>query len=196
MEVGTWIIAVFLGIGLSAATGIRIFLPFFIIALCKYFGWLSFGSQFDWLDGTSVLVILGIATIIEILGYYIPLVDHILDVLGTPLAFIAGIVGMSSIMPEMPAYLDHILPIILGGSTAVGMNSLMGFWRVKTTASTAGVANPVFATFENISSALMTFLAFAVPLLLGIFILILLVGSIRAVKKWMRPKKRIRQTGK
>ncbi|MFZ1229650.1 MAG: DUF4126 domain-containing protein, partial [Saprospiraceae bacterium] len=117
-----WIIPILLGIGLSAATGIRIFLPFFLISLSKNLNFIDFGIQFQWLDGNTVLIILGIATLVEILGYYIPLVDHILDLVATPLAFAAGIIGMSSVIPDMPVYIDNILSIIIGGGTAVSFN--------------------------------------------------------------------------
>ncbi len=179
-----------LGIGLSAATGIRIFLPFFLISLSKYFNFVDFGTQFQWLDGNTVLIILGIATLIEILGYYIPLVDHILDLVATPLAFAAGIIGMSSVMPEMPAYFDNILSIIIGGGTAVSLNSIMGFWRVKTTASTAGLANPIYSSIENIMSAVFTFLSFLIPVLFGILILFLVIGSFRFIRKLFQKKRK------
>lgn len=179
-----------MGIGLSAATGIRIFLPFFLISLSKNFNFIDFGTQFHWLDGNTVLIILGIATIVEILGYYIPLVDHILDLVATPLAFAAGIIGMSSVMPEMPAYFDNILSIIIGGGTAVSLNSIMGFWRVKTTASTAGLANPIYSSIENIMSAAFTLLAFLIPILFGILILFLVIGSFRFIRKLFQKKRK------
>lgn len=183
------LIPVFLGIGLSAATGIRLFLPFFIISLCKYFNLFEFGYQFEWLNGESALIALGVATLVEIAGYYIPLVDHLLDLVATPLAFVAGIVSMTSVMPDLPVYIDNILGVIIGGGTAVTMNSFLGFWRVKTTASMAGVANPVFATIENILSGLFTFLAFLIPVILGIAILVLLISSFRFVQKLFRKKR-------
>ncbi len=178
-----------LGIGLSAATGIRLFLPFFIISLSKYFNLFEFGAQFEWLNGETVLIALGVATVVEIIGYYIPFVDHLLDLLATPLAFVAGILSMSSVLPELPAYIDNIISIIIGGGTAVSMNGFMGFWRVKTTASTAGVANPVFSSIENILSTLFTFLAFLIPIIFGFAILILLFSSFRFVQKFFQNKK-------
>ena len=185
-----WIIPILLGIGLSAATGIRIFLPFFLISLSKNLNFIDFGIQFQWLDVNTVLIILGIATLVEILGYYIPLVDHILDLVATPLAFAAGIIGMSSVIPDMPVYIDNILSIIIGGGTAVSFNSIMGFWRVKTTASTAGLANPIYSTVENIMSAVFTFLSFLIPVLFGILILLFVLGSFRFIQKLFQKKRK------
>jgi hypothetical protein len=166
-------------------------LPFFLISLCKYFDVLSFGNQFDWLGGEVVLIILGVATLVEIVGYYIPLVDHILDIAATPLAFAAGIVSMSSVMPDMPVYFDNILSIIIGGGTAVSINGIMGLWRVKTTASTFGVASPVFSTFENIFSIGFTILAFLIPVIFGLFITMLVICSFRFVRKLFYKRKKV-----
>lgn len=181
-----WILPVFLGVGLSAATGIRIFLPFFIISLCSYFDLLSFGDQFSWLDNPYVVIALGVATAVEIAGYYIPLIDHILDIIATPMAFIAGIISMSSALPEMPMYFDNLLSLIIGGGTAVSINGMMGFWRVKTTASFFGFANPAFSTIENILSGLFTVLSFLIPVVFGLFILFVVIASMRFVRKLFR----------
>jgi len=186
-----WIIPLMLGIGISSATGIRVFLPFFLISLCKYFDLLSFGSHFEWLGGEVVLIILGIATIVEIVGYYIPLVDHILDIAAAPLAFAAGIVSMSSVMPDMPVYFDNILSIIIGGGTSLSMNGIMGLWRVKTTASSFGIANPVFSTAENLLSITFTVLAFLIPVVFGVVICLIVILSFRFVRKLFRKKKRV-----
>lgn len=181
-----WILPVLLGVGLSAATGIRIFLPFFIISLCSYFDLLSFGDQFAWLDNPYVVIALGVATAVEIAGYYIPLVDHILDIIATPMAFIAGIISMSSALPDMPMYFDNLLSLIVGGGTAVSINGMMGLWRVKTTASLFGFANPAFSTIENILSGLFTVLSFLIPVAFGLFILFIVIASMRFVRRLFR----------
>ena len=187
-----WIIPFLLGIGLSSATGIRVFLPFFMISLCKYFDLISFGSHFEWLGGEVVLIVLGIATVTEIIGYYTPLVDHILDIAATPIAFIAGIISMSSVMPDMPVYFDNILSIIVGGGAAVSMNGIMGLWRVKTTASSFGVASPVFSTAENLLSIGFTIFAFLIPVIFGLSITFLIIFSFRFIRKiFYRKKKNI-----
>ncbi|MFZ1229117.1 MAG: DUF4126 domain-containing protein, partial [Saprospiraceae bacterium] len=74
--------------------------------------------------------------------------------------------------------------------TAVSFNSIMGFWRVKTTASTAGLANPIYSTVENIMSAVFTFLSFLIPVLFGILILLFVLGSFRFIQKLFQKKRK------
>jgi len=61
-----------LGIGLAAATGFRVFLPMLIVSAGAYTGHLPLAESFSWLGTSSALIMLGVATIVEILAYYIP----------------------------------------------------------------------------------------------------------------------------
>jgi len=180
-----WVVPLLLGIGLSAATGLRVFLPFFLISLALHYNILSFEQNFIWLDNPYVVIALGIAVIVEIGGYYIPIVDHTLDIIGAPLAFCAGVVSMSSMMPEMPAYVDSIISLIVGGGTALSINSFSGMMRIKTTASFFGMANSTYSTIENILSTLFTLLAFLVPVMFGIGILLFVFLAQRFIRRWI-----------
>ncbi|MCO6460618.1 MAG: DUF4126 domain-containing protein [Saprospiraceae bacterium] len=178
-----WILPVLLGIGLSAATGLRIFVPFFIISVIQYFDILPIGETFHWLDNPYVMIALGIAVVIEILGYYIPIIDHTLDIIGAPLAFCAGVISMAAVMPEMPVYFDKILSLIVGGGTAVSINGLSGMMRLKTTATFFGMANSTYSTIENLMSFLFTVLAFLIPVLFGVGIILVVLLSYRIIRK-------------
>ena len=45
---------------------------------------------------------LSVAALAEILAYYIPVVDNLLDSLATPAAFIAGTVVSAAVMTDVP----------------------------------------------------------------------------------------------
>ena len=81
-----------LGIALAAATGFRVFLPMLIVSAAAYTGHLSLDNNFAWLGTPAALTMLSMAAVAEILAYYIPVVDNLLDTLATPAAFIAGTV--------------------------------------------------------------------------------------------------------
>ena len=85
-----YFISAFIGIGLAAASGFRVFLPMFAVSLASYMGWIPMNENFQWLAGLPTLITTGIATVVEILAYYIPYVDHLLDTASVPLATIAG----------------------------------------------------------------------------------------------------------
>ena len=79
-----------LGIGLAAATGFRVFLPLLIAALAARFGHLPLNDTFGWLATAPALFTLGSAAVLETLAYYIPGVDHALDVIASPVAVVAA----------------------------------------------------------------------------------------------------------
>lgn len=179
-----WLIAFGLGIGLSAASGIRAFLPLLIVAVNQKFHFLNTSFSIEWLDNNLVLYALIVATIIELAAYYIPLLDHALDFIATPLIFIIGAFSMTSVLPQFPAYIDNILGIIVGGSTALSMNGIMGIGRAKSTVLTAGSTNFLYATIENVTSFLLTILSFEIPILVGTAILLTVILTIHKIRKF------------
>src|SRR5215471_18263038 len=93
---------VVLGIALAAATGFRVFLPMLIVSAAAYTGHLSLDNSFAWLGTRSALAMLSVAAVAEILAYYIPVIDNLLDSLATPAAFIAGTVVSAAVMTDVP----------------------------------------------------------------------------------------------
>ena len=81
-----YFISAFIGIGLAAASGFRVFLPMFAVSFASYMGRIPMNENFQWLAGLPTLITTGIATVVEILAYYIPYVDHLLDTASVPLA--------------------------------------------------------------------------------------------------------------
>ena len=184
-------IAFCLGIGLSAACGIRAFLPLLLVALNQRFNLIQTSFHLEWLDNNIVLIVLCVATIIELIAYYIPLIDHALDFIGSPLVFLVGAMSMASVIPDMPVYIDNILSIILGGSTALSMNGLMGIGRMKTTTLSAGAANPVYATLENIVSMVLTLLSFIIPVIIACLIILLVFLSLKGIRRFFNRSSRL-----
>jgi uncharacterized membrane protein len=82
--------SIVLGIGLAAATGFRVFLPLLVVSVAAYTGHLPLDDKFAWLGTLPALVMLGVAAVIEILAYYIPVIDNLLDTIAMPAAAIAG----------------------------------------------------------------------------------------------------------
>src|SRR6185295_9558625 len=77
------LLSIALGVGLAAATGFRVFLPLLIAAIAARAGVLPLTDGFAWLASTPALVTLATAAALETLAYYIPGVDHALDVLAS-----------------------------------------------------------------------------------------------------------------
>ena len=107
-----------LGIALAAATGFRVFLPMLIVNAAAYTGRLSLDNSFAWLGTPAALIMLSVATVVEILAYYIPVVDNLLDSLATPAAFIAGTIVSAAVMTDIPPMVKWTAAVIAGGGIA------------------------------------------------------------------------------
>src|SRR5260370_32245357 len=84
------LLAASLGIGLSAACGFRVFVPLLVMSIASFSGHLTLAPGFQWIGSYPALITFSVATVVEIGGYYIPWVDHLLDTLATPAASVPG----------------------------------------------------------------------------------------------------------
>ncbi len=112
------LLAVFLGVGLSAACGFRIFFPLFIMSIASISGNMEVSQGFEWIATYPALITFGIAALFEILAYYIPWVDNLLDAIATPAAITAGVIVMAAAVGDMNPLLKWTLAVIVGGGIA------------------------------------------------------------------------------
>jgi hypothetical protein len=181
-----YLISAFIGIGLAAATGFRIFLPMFAVSLASYMGWIPQNENFQWLSGLPTLIATGIAMIVEILAYYIPFVDHLLDTISIPLATVAGSVMFASKFTELGTFPQWALALIAGGGTAAAISSGFAGTRAASTATTGGFGNSVVATTETAGAGLMSFLALAAPVIAFVVAVLLLIAVFVFGRKLLR----------
>jgi hypothetical protein len=159
------LLGIALGIGLAAATGLRVFLPLLVAGAAARAGLIPLTDAFAWLSATPALVTLCAAAVVEILAYYVPGLDHLLDVLAGPAAMVAGAVATASVMTEVPSYVVWPVAIIAGGGVAGLTKGGTALVRAKTGLATAGAGNPVVSTAETVGAMTLAALAIAVPLL-------------------------------
>src|SRR5262249_3182890 len=77
-----------LGIGLAAACGFRVFVPLLITSLAANTGHLHLAGGFSWIATKPALIAFAVATVVEILAYYVPWIDNLLDTLAGPAAVV------------------------------------------------------------------------------------------------------------
>ncbi len=179
------LIEILLGISLSAAVGFRVFVPFLALSIAAVFGHFDFPPNFDWLESPQALIVLASACLLEISGYYIPWFDHILDVVATPTAIIAGTVVAATVSPDMNPILQWTLAIIAGGGTAGLTKGLMNILRVTSTAASGGITNPILATIELITAIALSALSITVPLLAGILVIGILIFASYKISRFL-----------
>ena len=167
------LISMALGIGLAAAAGFRVFVPLFALSLASYFNVWPLNEQWQWLASPFALMILAAACIAEALAYLIPWFDNLLDTLAVPLAGLAGTAVMASTMADLNPAVTWALAIIGGGGAAAVIKGVNAGGRAVSTATTGGVANPIFSIWETVSAAFMSFLAIFFPVMAVIAVIIL-----------------------
>jgi len=92
-----------LGLGLAAAVGFRLFVPFLLVSIAARSGQVHLAGGFEWLGSDVALVMFGIAAVLEIAAYFIPFFDHLLDTVSGPAAVAAGTVLMASTLIDTPS---------------------------------------------------------------------------------------------
>ena len=177
---GEQLLSVAVGLGLAAASGFRVFLPLLAAGAAGRLGYLPLAGGFDWLATTPALVALGVAAVLEILAYYIPWLDNALDTIATPAAIAAGVLASMAVLTDMPPALRWAIGIIGGGSAAGLIQGITALLRLKSSALTGGLANPVIATTELLGAGTVAVLAIALPLLALTVVVLLLVLAFRA----------------
>jgi hypothetical protein len=174
-------LSIVLGVVLAAATGFRVFLPMLIVSGAAYTGHLSLDNSFAWLGTPFALTMLGAAALVEVLAYYVPGVDNLLDAVATPAAFVAGTIVSAAVMIDLPPMAKWMAAVIAGGGTASFIQGVTAILRAKSTVLTGGFGNPVIATGELGGSVLLPLLALAAPLAAFAVVILMLWLALRLI---------------
>lgn len=184
MEIMT---ALFLGIGLSASCGFRVFVPLLAASVAGHYNLIPFIGTFDgnfaWLSTWPAIIAFGTASLAEILAYYIPIVDNFLDSVASPLAMIAGALLTTSVISVDNEVYRWILGIIVGGGSAGIVQSGTVLTRLFSSKATLTAGNPVVSTTENVAAVSGSVLSFIIPIAVGIIFLVLFVVIISKIIK-------------
>jgi hypothetical protein len=157
-------LSVALGVALAAAVGFRVFLPMLVMSLAAHTGHLTLGSGFAWLASAPALVMLSVAAVLEVLAYYIPGVDNLLDAIAAPAALLAGTLVSAAVMIDLPPMVKWTTAVIAGGGAAGLTQGLTSLLRAKSTLMTGGLGNHMLSTGEIAAALSVSLLALTAPL--------------------------------
>ena len=178
------------GISLAAAVGFRIFAPMLLVGIAAKTGHIHLADGFEWLGSDLAIIMLGIAAIAEISAYFFPFFDNLLDTISAPVAMGAGTLLMASTLIEMEPWLRWAIAMVAGGGTAGLIHAATSALRLGSTASTGGLANPVFATMEVGGATALTLLAILVPLAALAVVVFLISRTLRMLgRRWRKVRK-------
>lgn len=179
MSTGSLILALLLGLGLSASTGLNTFLPLLLLAAAAKFeiAGITLGEKFEWLSSDVAIIVLIIACVAELVADKVPAVDHFLDTIGTFVRPVAGATAVASVLTDVDPMVAALVGIMMGAPTSLGFHTLKAGTRVASSAATFGCANPLISIVEDIFSLVLTVISIFVPVLvpiaLGLFIFVL-----------------------
>ena len=180
--------SIFLGIGLAASVGFRVFLPLFALSLSAYFGLWDLNQNWEWIGSLAAVITLGVATVVEIFAYFIPWIDNLLDSIAVPLAALAGTAVMVSTVANLDPVVTWSLAIIAGGGTATVIKGASATSRLASTASTGGLGNPVVSTVETGTAVLVSMASIFAPIVAVVLVIVILV-IIFGIYRKLRPKR-------
>jgi hypothetical protein len=181
--------ALALAIALAASAGLRAWLPLLLAGGLARWGVLDLGPSFQFLASNKALILFGVATAVELVGDKVPAVDHVLDTFGTVLRPAAGALLAASVLGTVS---DPLTSVVLG--TAVGAPSALvphaakSALRLASTATTAGLANPLLSLLEDVISIVTFVLAVLAPL-----VVVAVLGlTLYLASRWLRRRAAMR----
>ena len=138
-------------------------------------GHLHLSPGFEWIGSHYSSIAFGTATLVEVLAYTIPWLDHILDLIASPAAVIAGILATASMVTDVSPFLKWTLALIAGGGAAAIVQGVTVLLRTKSSALTAGTGNVFVSSLELAGSIITALLAMFVPILCLVLIALLCI---------------------
>jgi hypothetical protein len=176
-------LSIAIGIGLSAACGFRVFVPFLVMSVAAQAGYLELASGWEWIGSLPALIAFAIASILEIVAYYVPWLDNFLDTIATPAAVIAGIVATAAVVSGMSPFLTWTLAAIAGGGAAGIIQTGTVLMRSMSSMTTMGMGNFTVSTGELAGSFFISVLSFMLPIFTLILVFFLMLWVWRRLRR-------------
>lgn len=180
------IMALVAAIGLSSTAGLRAVATLFAIGVVSDISiaghpLLPLHGNFTVLGSTPMLIALGALTILEIAIDKFPGLDHLNDIVQTVVRPVVGgviVAGTANSLSDTNVWVAAAVGAIL----AFSVHATKSTTRVASTATTAGIGNPIISVVEDlltVGSVLLVVLAKALAILvapiLGIIILVIAI---------------------
>lgn len=183
-----------MGVSLAACAGLRAWLPLFVVSLLAHFGKLPLGEPFQFLARTDLLIICGVATVLELLADKIPAIDNILDSVSTFVRPAAGTLLAASVITQSDPVTNAVLGLIFGGGTALTIHAGKAAARAASTAlapAHGGTANVALSVGEDVLSLGGVGLAVLLPALGFVLAIGALIFAIRVRRAALQYRERL-----
>jgi hypothetical protein len=161
-----YVLAIFLGLGLAASTGLNTSLPLLLLAAAARFhvAGTTLNARFAWLESDAALIVLIVAAALEIVADKFPAVDHALDSVGTFVRPAIGTLAAASVFTGTDPLVATVAGLIVGAPTALGFHAIKAGTRLTSSATTLGCANPLLSMAEDLASVAMSLISIFAPI--------------------------------
>jgi hypothetical protein len=158
------------------------YVPLLTVALvARFTNLIQLNEPFDALTSVWVIAVLVVLTLIELLVDKIPAVDTINDGIQTFVRPAAGAMlfaASSNVISDMHPVLACICGILVAGT----VHAVKATSRPLVTVTTAGTANPIVSTAEDITSGVISLLSILIPMAALVLIVIGILLILRALR--------------
>jgi uncharacterized membrane protein len=185
-----FLLAISLGIGLAATAGLRAFYPLLVVSVAAHFGWIRLNDSYAWLGHWPALTAFAVAALLEFAADKVPGFDHALHAVGAVVAPVAGTVLAASTLPGIDPIVGIGLGLIAGGVPAAAVHMTRAAVRPVSTATTAGIGNPIVSLGEDALAAGGIAASFLVPVAGAVIALSMIVGGFFLVRALVRRSRR------
>jgi Domain of unknown function (DUF4126) len=173
----------FTALGLSTAAGLNAYIPLLAVGLfSRYTDLIDLPAPWDHLGDPLVLGLVAVVGVADFLGDKVPIVDHVLHLLGMAVAPVVG--GILALAAANALDVDPGFAALLGVVAALATQVGRTAARPAATATTAGAGNPVVSLSEDGASGTLSVTSIVWPVVAAILAVLVLVGLFVVWRKW------------
>ena len=180
---------VFTAVGLGLGAGVNAYATLLVFGLLARWRPGMFPSELaTFFSSTPVLIVLGVLYAIEFLADKVPAIDHAWDVIHTFIRPAAGaLVGWAATSHDVPRGVV-IIASILAGSAALTAHTAKASLRMASTATTAGLGNPILSILEDVFAFVNAILAILLPWIVLVMIVLSAVTFVAISNRYRKRK--------
>jgi hypothetical protein len=194
------VVQLMMAVSLAACAGLRAWLPMLATGILGRTGYITLSPSFLFLQRKETLIILGIATVLEILGDKIIVIDHFLDAVGTVVRPAAGAVVASAAFTHIDPTTAMVLGLLVGAPTSLTVHAAKSMVRTKFTLAGflhGGLGNAAVSTAEDGATIGLIFLIMHALIIAFVFAVLAIIGSIWIIHHmWKAGSRLFRFAGK
>lgn len=184
----------FTALGLSTAAGLNAYIPLLTVGLLnRYTDLIDLPAPWNNISDPLVLGIVGVVGLADFIGDKVPIVDHVLHVIGLAVAPIVG--GLLALASASAFDLDPGVTAGLGVAAALATQVGRTAARPLSTAATGGGGNPVVSLAEDGVSGALSITALVWPVVAALLVVVVLAAVVFLSLQWRKVRSRFQRRG-